>query len=91
MPPYPWDTNDVAELAERMQLTDEDVIAHHVKEQKPGPPGWEIVLQERNREFPGVADDVKETMVSCSMGFGGRVIVGTGSLGSIWIWRRSKI
>ncbi|KAK0506374.1 WD40-repeat-containing domain protein [Armillaria luteobubalina] len=92
VPPYPWDPNDVAELAdsERMQLTDEEVIAHHVKKQKPGPPGWEIVLQERNRTFPGVADDVKETMVSCSMGFGGRVIVGTGSLGSIWIWRRSK-
>ncbi|PBK77509.1 WD40 repeat-like protein [Armillaria solidipes] len=90
VPTYPWDTNDVAELAERMQLTDEDVVAHHVKEQNPGPPGWEIVLQERDRTFPRAADDVKETMVSCSMGFGGRVIVGTGSLGSIWIWRRSK-
>ncbi|KAG7450573.1 WD40 repeat-like protein [Guyanagaster necrorhizus] len=89
VPPYTWDEDEVAELTERMQLTDEDVIARRVKEQPPGPEGWEVMLQECNRTVPGVVNDMKETLVSCSMGFGGRVIVGTGSLGSIWIWRRN--
>ncbi|KAK0464872.1 uncharacterized protein EV420DRAFT_925852 [Desarmillaria tabescens] len=89
VPPFTSDVDDVAELTERMQLT-EDVIARLVEEQKPSPRGWEIMLQAQDRTFPRVADNVKETLVSCSMGFGGRVIVGTGSLGSIWIWRRGK-
>jgi polycomb protein EED len=45
------------------------------------PPGIDCRRIDINEEDP------EKRLISCAMGMGGRVVVGVGSKGSLWVWR----
>ncbi|KDR84928.1 hypothetical protein GALMADRAFT_233399 [Galerina marginata CBS 339.88] len=88
----PEDANGaaLADAAGRLHLTREEEGGEEEEEEE-GP----IILRRPTVVPPGIDcwtidindEDPAKTLTSCAMGMGGRVVVGVGSKGTLWVWR----
>jgi polycomb protein EED len=88
-PPFPID-DEVTEMTKRMRLADDDDEGDDLKDffrghtDLPFIGGWDIDAGIRTGDTD--PNFKKDDIEACAMGMDGRVIVGVGSAGTIWVW-----
>jgi polycomb protein EED len=90
-PPFPCDAENIMELTKKMRLDDNDDDNGGIEwmsnsNKPPQVSGWNIEISDSRQVNEGPNDDKLE---ACAMGLEGKVIVGVGSRGTVWLWTTS--
>jgi polycomb protein EED len=87
-PPFPLDEDEMVESMKKARLNDDDEEEENSPKivspsAPPVPVEWEITIH----DVKGVTGRSEDVLI-CSMGVEGDVIVGAGTKGSVWIWKK---